>query len=210
MVSAPGVTFREVMKGPFAPQATDPVAGHRAAASTGDALVLHLIASIPDASRFVEDPAHVGALGGSVTFNKLGANMPISHGTFQLFVPAADQDAKLMVYRALIEHAGASYYLEGTKYVRRGIVHSWADTTTLYCRLHAGTAAAAPVIAAGVLRLGAWDFARQLLSFRTLAAPTVASKMRALATFFTFFSAELLDSYIRRTPRLRCQPPTTP
>jgi hypothetical protein len=197
------------MKGGLALHATDPVAGKRAAAGTGDVLTLRLIATIPDASRFVQDPAHTGELGGTVTFSRLGAHMPIAHGTFQLFVPAQDPDVKLMVYRAVVEHAGASYYLEGTKYVRRQVVHSWTDTTTLHCRLHAGTTAGAPVIAAGVLRLGAWDFMKQLLSFRTLAAPTFAGKIRALATFFTFFNGELLDSYIRRASRLRCQPPTT-
>jgi hypothetical protein len=207
MSSAPGVKFREVMRGGFAPHATDPVAGGRTGAQAGSVLALHLVAIIRDAARFAQDPEHEGELRGSVTFGMLSADMPIVRGTFQLFVPTSDSDLKLMVYRASFEHAGASYYLDGAKHVRRrSVVHSWTDTTTLYCRLHAGTDAEAPVIAAGVLRLGALDFAKQLLSFRTIDAPTISDKARALATFFTFFSREVLDTYIFRVRRPASRP----
>jgi hypothetical protein len=190
------------MKGGFMPQATDPVAGARAGAVAGRTLLFRVVATIPDAARFVQDPEHRGELGGSVTFDMLGADIPISGGSFQLFAPTGDPALKVMVYRAEFEHAGARYRLEGAKHVRRrSIVHSWTDTTTLFCRLHRGLDAAAPVVAAGVLRIGALDFARQLISFRTIGAPTMAGKARALATFFAFFSAELLDTYVRRMPR---------
>jgi cholesterol oxidase len=107
-----------------------------------------------------------------------------------------------MVYRAIFEHAGAAYCLDGAKHVRRrSVLHSWTDTTTLHCRLHAGTDTSAPIVAAGILRLRALDFARQLFSFRTVKSPTFAAKAAALATFFTFFARELLDTYFRRARR---------
>jgi hypothetical protein len=197
-----GVTFRELMKGGFMPQATDPVAGGRAGAAAGRTLFFRVVATIPDAARFVEDPDHRGELGGSVSFDMLGADIPISCGSFQLFAPTGDPELKLMVYRAEFEHGGTRYRLEGAKHVRRrSIVHSWTDTTTLFCRLHQGVDDAAPVVAAGVLRIGALDFARQLASFRTVGAPTMAGKARALGTFLVFFSRELLDTYLFRARR---------
>jgi hypothetical protein len=193
MTAGPGITFREVMRGTLMP---------RGAGQPGGTLALHATATIPDVARFVADAGHGGVLGGAIAFDPFGPPRPISGGTFQLFVPTDDPDLKLMVYRATFEHGGATWCLDGAKQVRRrSILRSWTDTTTLYCRLHAGPDPAAPVVAAGALRLGPLAFAGQLFTFRTVQAATVAGKARALAGFFGFFSRELIDTYLWRRHR---------
>jgi hypothetical protein len=194
-----GIRFHEVMKGPFAHGATDPVAGAREGLGDGSVLELHATATIDDVPRFVADDEHVGELTGAVTYRPISvARLPAS-GVFKLFTPTPDPNLKLMVYRVTFEHDGRRYCLDGAKHVRRRAVwHAWRDTTTLYCRLHAGDDPQAPVIAAGVLRLGVLAFGRQLLSFRPVNAPALTHRARSFAGFLGFFSAQLLDTYFTR------------
>jgi hypothetical protein len=197
MRQAPAVEFREVMRGAFASGATDPIAGSRDGARAGTTLTLQAIASIADVPAFVRDPEHAGSLAGRVTFSAVGAERAECHGTFRLFAPSGHPDLKLMVYRAGFEAAGKPYCLDGAKHVgQRSVLGAWSETTTLYCRLHEGADPSGRVIAAGVLRLGPFAFARQLASFRTPNASGAIGGLRALAGFLRFFSGEIIESYL--------------
>jgi choline dehydrogenase-like flavoprotein len=199
MQPASAVEFREVMRGAFASGATEPVAGARGGRRAGTVLTLAATAAIADVAEFARDPGHTGRLTGSVTFPPIGAERARCEGTFQLFVPAPDPGRKLMVYRAAFRAAGVQYFLDGAKHVgRHSVLRAWGDTTTLYCRLHEGTDPSGPVVAAGVLRLGAFAFSRQLVSFRTPGARGLAGSLRALSGFLAFFSSELIDTYVLR------------
>ena len=59
-----GLEFREVMRGGFAPGATDPASGAREGTRAGSTLTLHATATIADVRAFVRDPEHTGHLGG--------------------------------------------------------------------------------------------------------------------------------------------------
>jgi hypothetical protein len=197
-MSAAGVTFSEVMQGAFANGESEPVAGARRGRACGSALVFNVVARIPDTRRFVVDPQHLGELAGDVTYAPIGAQRAAAAGTFQLFLATADPALKLMSYQARFHVGPDEFFLDGAKHVRRrSVIHAWRDTTTLYCRLHAGASAQMPVIAAGVLRISAGAFARQLASFRTPGGATAAAKAGGLVRFFTFFSGEVVDTYLR-------------
>lgn len=198
MKPAPAVEFREVMRGPFARGAADALAGAREGLRAGTVLTLAAEAAIADVPAFVRDPGHAGRLSGSVTFPGVGADRADCRGAFQLFVPAPGHGLKLMVYRVAFRVGGTEYFLDGEKQVgRRSLLAAWSETTTLHCRLHEGTDARGPVVAAGVLHLGAFAFARQLLSFRTPGAGGPFATVSALAAFLRFFSGELIDTYVR-------------
>ena len=197
--AAAAVRFREVMRGGFAPGATDPLSGERDGRRTGSYLTLRVTAAIADVPAFVRDPRHLGRLDGSVTFPALGADQATCSGALELFVPGTDPAVKLMVYRASFRVGDGEYCLDGAKHVgRHSVLRGWSDTTTLFCRLHQGADPSGPVIAAGVLRLGALAFAQQLLSFRTPGAGGPGSSLRALTGFLSFFSGELIDTYVVR------------
>jgi cholesterol oxidase len=185
------------MRGPFALGETEPASGERAGRRAATELALHARLAIPDAKQFVRDPQHAGLLDGWVAFGPLGGDLPVRSGAFQLFTRNSGSASKLMVYRAIVERGADAYCLDGAKHVgKRGIVHSWQETTTLHCRLHAGRTPSGPVVGAGILRLSPAAFASQLLSFGTVDGRGVMDRASALARFFLFFSRELIDSYV--------------
>ncbi len=196
MAAGGGISFRELMVGGFAFHETDPISGERVGARDGTILAMHATAAIPNLVRFVNDPEHTGQLCGSVSFPPLCTGTLAGAGEFRLFVRTPDPVCKAMVYILKFCHEGREYCLMGSKRVlKRSVVHSWQDTTTLFCQLHAGCDQSAPIIGAGVLHLKAAEFIRQLFSFRTLNATSIRVKAGALAGFGTFFGRELWDTY---------------
>ena len=118
-------------------------------------------------------------------------------GVFKLFVRAQEPRAKAMVYTMCFRAQGREFCLHGQKHVlSRSVLHSWKDTTTLYCSLHQGSDEHAPVLGAGILHLTPLQFARQLASFRTVNVHSFSEKAKALASFGSFFARELIDSYL--------------
>jgi hypothetical protein len=196
-VSAAGVSFRETMSGGFALGETDPSAGARRGAEEATPLVLRASLSIADVRVFVGDASHEGALDGTISFRPIAMAMPADSGRFRLFTKAADPTLKLMEYVVTFRHGNDAYCLSGAKEVRYGSpLRGWHDTTTLPCRLYAGTDPEGRVLGAGVLRISLLGFARQLLSFRAVNGDARGAKVRALAGFCRFFAGELLDSYL--------------
>lgn len=192
------VAFSERMRGGFAVGASEAAAGAREGGQSGSYLTLQAVATIDDVPSFVRSPAHAGRLSGTVTFPAVGAEATACQGTFALFVPGQEPGLKRMTYRAAFRAAGASYCLDGEKFVgRQSLLGAWTDTTTLHCRLHRGEDVTGPVVAAGVLHLGPLAFLRQLASFRTPGTVGLA-RLKALAGFLIFFSGELIDTYILR------------
>lgn len=193
-----GLAFREIMRGPFALGESHPPAGEGAGLRARTELALHARLSIPDVEQFVSDRDHRGALDGSVAFAPLAPHLPVRDGFFQLFTRSGRE--KSMVYRAMLTHEGVTYCLNGIKHVgNRSIFHSWQETTTLHCTLHAGDDPSGAVVGAGILRLTASAFARQLLSFSTLNGGGLSQRAKAFSRFFVFFAGELLDTYVART-----------
>jgi hypothetical protein len=198
--AAPGITFHETMKGGFALGETDPKQGAKAGAKTK--LAIHVTITVRDLDRFLSDPGRAGTLVGHVDFAPLGMGMPTGEGVFRLFSPGGDPRTKLMVYELPFEHAGQRYYLAGRKEVRDDPGFDlWSDTTTLFTRLHQGDDASGPVVGAGILSIGAVDFAKVLRSIRAIDTGSAAESARLIARFGQYFAGELWKSYVLPTPR---------
>jgi len=196
MAPAGGVSFRELMIGGFAMGETDPIVGEREGARARSFLLLEANAAIPNLKGFLNDPEHTGQLTGSVSFAPLVTRADAVQGEFKLFVRGQQGRNKAMLYGMSFQCQGRAFILRGIKHVPyRSVVHSWKDTTTLYCRLHEGHDESGAVIGAGTLHLKILQFARQLASFRTLNADSIFQKTTALAGFGKFFARELIDTY---------------
>jgi predicted acylesterase/phospholipase RssA len=194
--ASPGITFSEVMKGPFALGATDPREGRAAGKAQKTELAMHATVSVRDMERFIADPEHTGSLTGSIDFTPFGQGIPAGEGIFNLFSPADDPQMKLMVYELPFQHGGESYYLAGRKEVKDDPGFDlWSDTTTLYTTLHRGTGKDGPVVGAGVLTLGIADFAKVVAGVRVTDAGATTDIPVTLARFGKFFAGELWDSY---------------
>ncbi len=191
-----GITFRETMGGFFAMGETDPKAGAARGETAGERLTMHATVTVRDVERFVQDPAHLGELTGEVIFAPLGSPSPASVGVFNLFAPTTDQSLRHMVYELGFQSGGAQYYLAGKKHVRDDAGFDLLrDTTTLYTTLHKGTDASAPVVGAGILTLGAGDFASLLGTIRPIGTQSAMDGAAAVARFGKFFAGQLADVY---------------
>lgn len=196
----PGLTFREMMHGPFALGETQPDAGRAAGSRDGHRLALHATIEVDDLERFLNDPDHPGRLTGSVDFTPFGEGLPGGEGVFKLFSAGDAPGSKRMVYELPFEHDGVTYCVAGEKHVRDDPGFDlWSDTTTLYTRLHRGTGRAAPVVGAGVLRLGVEDLVRLVSTMRATHAEGLGEQTRVLGRFGRFFLGQLWDTYASRT-----------
>ncbi len=197
--SKAGISFRETMSGPFALNDDQVKQSKRAVGRKSDRLSLHASILIPDIAAFVADPMHEGHISGTVDFEPLGMSMDAPTGVFRLFVPTNMPDLKHMVYEVRFEHGGQNYYLAGKKEVRDDSPFDvWSDTTTLLTQLHRGDDDSAPVIGAGVLRLGVGELFKLITTMRAVNASSVRESARAMSTFGGFFASQLWDTYVRK------------
>jgi len=196
------LSFRETMQGPFALGVTDPEEGRKKGLAEGTSLALHGDIRIDAFDRFVNEPAHAGALTGTVDFNGPGfaAGMKAASGVFNLFNPGKDKSLKHFVYEMAFQHEGKPYYLAGRKDVRQNSGRLWPDTTTLYTRLHEGKDAKGKVIGAGVLTLGVAELTQLLGTVEVHHAASDAERLAVKIRFGRLFLGELWDSYARRIP----------
>jgi cholesterol oxidase len=198
---AVGITFQEKMSGGFALDVTDPAEGQRKGRASGQELTLYASVSIDDVRRFRDDPEHAGSLAGQIDFAPLGGRIQGKNGVFNLFSPTDQPGLKLMVYELGFESGGKEYYFAGAKQVHKDSGFDlWADTTTLFSRLHLGKDKSGPVVGAGILTLGVGDLLKLTSTIRTTNAKDAAESVHAIAEFSEFFLGQLADSYLKPAP----------
>lgn len=197
-VHAVGLRFDERMEGGFAMAATDPYGGAKLGKAQGTSLTMRNHITIASVDEFIADPDHSAVLHAQLDFAPLGIGIRCDPGIFQLFRQSDDPAVKLVVYACGFTAGGARYYLEGKKFIHDGEpLHTLLDqSTTLYTRLHAGTDATGPVVAAGVLHIGVPGTIGLVASIRTTGATSVEQSARAIAAFGAFYLGELWESYV--------------
>ncbi|HEY9517295.1 MAG TPA: hypothetical protein VIQ74_16645 [Gemmatimonadaceae bacterium] len=191
-----GLTFTETMAGDFAMGDTDPKAPNRQPGYQRDDLAIHVTVHIDDIDRFITDAAHSGRLTGHVSSPLFGGDVPATLGVFNLFAPTDDPTLTVMVYELGFRYQGKSYYLAGRKEVRDDPGFDlWADTTTLFTTLHEGDDATAPVVGAGVLRLGTSELLRLVRSMHATNSDSLANSARVIQRFGALFLRSLWAIY---------------
>jgi len=161
---------------------TEKMAGHCSTSATGadyalaaadgrekgSTLEFVLTIGTDDLDRMLHDPEHAAEAVGTVAAPALSAEaLTVLGGRFNLFV--ADPDdvrVQRMRYRLPLRSVeGRTFMLDGFKMIRddRG-VDLWGDTTTLFVTITQGIDGDGPVVAKGVLRIAADDFAHQLIT----------------------------------------------
>lgn len=193
-----GITFRETMAGGFSLGNTDPLIGAKEGNAQGLELAMHVAITIRDFEAFARDPHHQGELHGMIDFQPFAKGIPASEGVFNLFSPADDPHSKYMIYELAFEHEGQAYYLAGKKKVKDDLGFDlWEDTTTLYTTLHKGIDKEAPIVGAGILKLGIKELVKLATSMHAINAKTIQQKMTTISKFGSFFMGELWDSYAK-------------
>jgi hypothetical protein len=193
------VRFTEEMLGHVTFGEEDCLRGANAERDGAGALKFHLTIVIDDIARFASDPRRSAGAIGYVECDALGGRLPVEKGAFNLFVDT-EPGVKHMLYRLFFrDGAGHPLTLSGHKLVKNDAGFDvWRDTTTLFTRVLRGHVdesgeAGAELVASGVLRIRARDFARQLTTFR--------GSVGALARFGLIFLGQLAEAYLRRGRR---------
>jgi hypothetical protein len=195
------VRFTEEMLGHVTFGEEDFLRGAVAERDGAGALKFHLTIVVDDIQRFAHDPRRSAGAHGYLVCDALGGRLPVEHGDFNLFVDT-EPGVKHMLYRLFFrDGAGHPLTLTGYKLVKNDAGFDvWKDTTTLFTRVLRGHVdapgeAAAEIVASGVLRIRARDFARQLTTFRGSAG--------GLLKFLTIFLGQLAEAYLRKGRRAR-------
>lgn len=163
-----------------------------------------LTITIADIDAFCRDPELMARADGRIDSTRLGMNLPVESGLFNLFVKpktstsfnAAKEMHYLLPFR---DRDGNPFTLYGFKEIEREDgIEVWAETTTLYTRIWAGHHSEPPttgqVAGLGILTISPADFAEQLTTF-TSNADNLVEKSRALLKFVKLFSGNLWEAY---------------
>ena len=193
------VRFHEVMKGRLT-VGTEPE-------GTSARMILDLNVEIRDVGRFLADPGHVAAVSGTVRCAALGGRLRIRSGTLRLLTDARSTEGteKNMTYELEVtDRDGRTRRVHGVKRLVRGArPQIWADSTSLTTEVR--DEPTGHVLAAGILRISAGGFLRQLTTFRAT-APTARGRIGALAQFGDFFVDQLWQVYVRPVRPMPPQP----
>jgi cholesterol oxidase len=195
------VRFTEEMLGHVTFGEEDFLRGAHAERDGAAAFKFHLTIVVDDIDRFGNDPRRGAGARGYVVCDALGGKLPVEHGDFNLFVDTAP-GVKHMLYRLFLrDGAGHPLTMSGYKLIENNAGFDvWRDTTTLFTRVLRGHVDAeaepgAEIVASGVLRIRARDFARQLTTFR--------GSIRGLLKFLAIFMGQLAEAYLRKGRRAR-------
>jgi hypothetical protein len=170
------------------------------------AFKFHLTIEVTDIERFSHDPLRPAVATGWVQCDALGGRLPVQQGWFNLFVDV-EPGVKHMLYRLWFEDGvGHPLTMTGFKLVSNDAGFDvWKDTTTLFTHVlkgHVSEGEDGEIVAGGVLRIRARDFAKQLTTFRST-APSGGQGLQALSKFGVIFVQQLADAYLRRRSRAR-------
>lgn len=161
-------------------------------------LAVRLTILIDDLDRLEADPARESRIEGWIGWEALGGRLPVEQGQFNLLVPSGEPEIRVMRYRLRFrDGVGHPFTLHGEKRVGGSGRRVWAQTTTLFCQVWRGwddLPDAGERVAAGMLRLGPLDFARQLTTFRA-SGNSVRERLATIARYDRTFLRLVRDAY---------------
>jgi hypothetical protein len=196
------IRFTEEMLGHVTFGESDFARGAQPGRDGSAAFMFHLTIEVDDIERFAHDPQRAATAAGYVQCEALGGRLAVERGWFNLFVDVAP-GVKHMLYRLWFrDGVGHPLTMTGFKLVsNEGGFDVWKDTTTLFTRVLQGHVAegdddTAELVAGGIIRIRARDFAKQLTTFRS-------DGVAPLAKFGVIFVGQLAEAYLRRGTRTR-------
>lgn len=196
--------FTEEVKGYVGFGATDYREGFHQGSLAKSYVEAQMTIHIDGVNRFITTPEHEASIEGVIVCDHLGGRLPISRGSFNIFVDEGDPARKKAIYRLFFDDAqGNRLMLSGFKDLHDDPdTDLLSDTTVVFTKIYRGTVASdeegtAEVVATGILRVGMIAFLRQLATFR-VEGPTLADRTAALTRFGIFYFGRLWDVYARR------------
>jgi len=195
-----GIQFTETMRGFLSTVVTDDFErADEQARKDGSTFVFTLTAIAADLDAFLREESHAARLIGTVEAPALSEQpLTVTDGEFNLFVSdPTDAGSRRMRYRMTLSSVeGEQYFFDAFKRVHDDLgLDQWADTTTLYVTVHAGTTGAGETLGKGILRIRPQDFVRQMTTMQVTNAPNAKARLAATGRYAAYFTGSLRDVY---------------
>ncbi|WP_437957912.1 GMC family oxidoreductase [Sorangium sp. So ce119] len=187
-----GLGLRERLSGSW-----EATTGHRSDAACD------LEIRIPDIAEFVADPAHVGAVTGTLVIGGLTKGAAdITNGVWNLFVPHGDGRSRQIRYTLPFQGGdGRPYTLHGAKvFTPRPGLELWDENTTLEFQIHEGADPRGAVRGRGVLRVGLHEVLRTATSVHDLGRYSPVEKVQARFELLQLYVGNLAKVALGRAP----------
>jgi predicted patatin/cPLA2 family phospholipase len=196
--------FTEEVKGYVGFGATDYRGGFDQGRVDESYMEAHMTIHVDGVNRFITTPEHQASIEGAILCDRLGGQLPIRRGIFNIFVDKGDPTRKKVIYRVFFDDAqGNTLTLSGFKDLHDDPdMDILSDITMVFTKIYRGMVLGdeektAEVVATGILRVGMLAFLKQLATFRA-EGPTLADRTSALTRFGVFYFGRLWDVYARR------------
>ncbi len=193
----PGFRFSERMTGYFSTAVSDDhVPGFAQGKAEGSVLDVALTIAYPDIAALLRDQATPARVSGTVIAPALSTDeLTVVGGTFRLFVPQPDlvEMFHMMYELDLLTTDDRRYKLRGRKVLReRGALSAWRDSTTLFAEI---SDADGRIVGVGGMRVGFFDFLRQLMTMRATGEASRRKRGRYRLEFQWMFTRKFLNLY---------------
>lgn len=192
-----GVTFNELLRGPFVFGRHDPATGKKDGLKNGQEMVLRTTVVVPDLDAFIHDPKHAARVEGEVECSAWAQTVKVHDGQFFFLRPAKTPATKIIEYALRLDVKGKPYFLNGRKQIHDDAgLDLFRDIATLEVVLFEGQDATGPIAGAGILKFGFKDPLMILRSMRAIGTATRLEGLETTTRFFRFFLGELWDTYV--------------
>jgi uncharacterized protein (DUF362 family) len=195
-----GLQFTESMSGYVAEGIVDFEEGLRIGITHNSQITFSVTVSIENVDEFCGLSGREARLEGSVTYQPLGKNLPITDGKFLLFRPDDETSVRHMTYSFGFKGGdNRDYFLYGYKIIADdGGLDAVEDMTKLFTRIYCGSSAAAPLYGSGILNFHMKSLPSMMASFEVTNTHSIIDKMAAVKKFFAFCYGELRDTYLTK------------
>ena len=195
-----GMQFTETMSGYLSLKVTtDYAAGAAQGKADGSTLAFTVAVTSDDLDAMLTDSAHLGAIVGTLNAPAISAQpLTVNAGVFHLFIDDPNVvGQRLMTYdMPLTTSDGRAFFLHGFKETHGNTgEHIWADTSTLYITLYAGSDTSGAVLGKGILHILPADFAKQMTTMKITNTSSELERLEGMAKFGEFFGKTIFDVY---------------
>lgn len=196
-----GVQFTETMRGFLSlNERSDYDTGFEKGKIENSPFEFTLTIRTDDVRAFVENKEHEAPMAGSMVAPALSPYPLMAYGgRFNLFVSdKANPDSKKMLYEVHLQsREGKKFHFSGFKDVQNDKGFDvWKDTTTLFITVNEGVSGG-KVLGKGKLIIEPKDFAKQLMTMKSINTHGKWEELKAVSQFGKFFAGNVFDTYVK-------------
>lgn len=199
MSDLPGLRFKETMWGYFSEGLEDFEEGYKKGEESNNKLQFWVTIDIENIEDFIKISGRKANLTGKISCSKIGKNLEITKGEFNLFQTAQTTGERRMTYEFYFAgNDDKRYYLEGYKiiYHNPGKIDVLEDITTLFIRIYRVINNEMKQFGSGILKYNLTDLPTMITSMKVTKCKNLIDQIKVKFQFFSFIYGEIRDTYL--------------